>query len=67
MIYRYEIHFYGVHEIQIGKEKEFLIWNFKTLIDKDYFQLSYQDNSDSSNSLNRTRKWLYENHPELLI
>jgi hypothetical protein len=67
MIYHYEVKDYGVHEIPTGKEKKFLIWNFKILMDKNYFQLSFQDNSNVSNSLNRTRKWLIENHPELLI
>jgi len=67
MYYRYELRMFGVKEINTSDEDDFMFWNFNTISDISMIKLSNDSSSYIPNSLIRTRDWLIENHPELLI
>jgi hypothetical protein len=80
MYYRYELQIFGVKEISVSDESDFMFWNFNTISDISMITLANTSSSSPlqmrqsknqkklwPNSLIRTRNWLIENHPELLI
>jgi len=67
MYYRYELQMFGVKEVNVSNEDDFMFWNFNTISDISMIKLSNDSSSNIPNSLIRTRNWLIENHPELLI
>jgi len=62
MNYTYEIENDGVTEIGVLN----LNWSIKSLRN-DFTQFHPNPELTVSDSFNRTRKWVLENHPELLI
>jgi hypothetical protein len=67
MYYRYELKMFGVKEVNVNNEDDFMFWNFNTISDISMIKLSNGSSSYIPISLIRTRDWLIENHPELLI
>lgn len=67
MYYRYELKMFGVKEVNVNNEDDFMFWNFNTISDISMIKLSNDSSSYIPISLIRTRDWLIENHPELLI
>ena len=67
MYYRYELQMFGVKEVSVSDEDDFMFWNFNTVSDISMITLANTSSSYIPNSLIRTRNWLIENHPELLI
>jgi len=67
MYYRYELQMFGVKEVSVSDEDDFMFWNFNTISDISMKTLANTSSSYIPNSLIRTRNWLIENHPELLI
>jgi hypothetical protein len=65
MNYRYQVMTFDVKETEIECDKNYFFWNYKLLSDSDQF-LS-RDAEHVISSFRRTKQWIINNHPELLL
>lgn len=65
MNYRYQVMTFDVKETEIECDKNYFFWNYKLLSDSDQF-LS-RDAEHVISSFRRTKQWIIDNHPELLL
>ena len=65
MNYRYQIMTFSIKETEIECDKNYFFWDYKLLSNSDKFIL--RDAEHVISSFRRTKEWVIENHPELLL
>ena len=65
MNYHYEIMNFEIKEITIGSDNIYFTWSYKSLSGSDEFLL--RDSKNVITSFKRTKEWILNNHPELLL